>query len=164
MLAGAGSGEVSSVRFLLDAGVSPSFEDDSGVTPGAAVVSTREDDFVPDHEPARLATLKRLASAGADLSVPNSDGSTLLHQCAGGSYPQICRYLIGHGLRVNARTAAGETPLMSAAISRRPIETLRLLLSSGANPTLRNVAGMTAQQLAAGAGNSEAAALLRAAK
>jgi len=57
------------------------------------------------------------------------------------------RRLLQNGADLNSRNALGDTPLMAAAYTGQP-NMVRLLLHLGADATLANRDGKTAQQLA----------------
>lgn len=59
--------------------------------------------------------LKILVSAGADLSVKDDRGRTVLHWAAFWGYTDVAELLLSKGADVNARTVYGETPLHLAA-------------------------------------------------
>jgi ankyrin repeat protein len=68
--------------------------------------------------------------------------------------------LIEHGADVNAKSAAGVTPLMiSAGHNNAPM--IGLLLSKGANPALKNNLGKTALDIAREARNEVAMSALQ---
>jgi uncharacterized protein len=110
-------------------------------------------------------------SAGG--SVEGWRGNSLLHGCAWLCQPTLVRLLLARGADVNARNAAGSTPLIAAAISsdiadarlRRNkaancVPVMKMLLDAGANFRLRNHAGHTAMYYAERERNLEAVALL----
>jgi ankyrin repeat protein len=77
--------------------------------------------------------------------------------------PSIVSKLIEQGAEVNTRDSTfGRTPLLSAAASEQShIETLRLLLKKGADPTVADTDGETPLDWAMHAGNEAKIALLR---
>ncbi|XP_020903271.1 transient receptor potential cation channel subfamily A member 1, partial [Exaiptasia diaphana] len=73
----------------------------------------------------------------------NAEGITPLHQAALSNSHGIAEILINNGADVNARTNENRTPLMFAA-KRGGVDTVRLLLEKGADPTLKDIDGRTA--------------------
>lgn len=85
---------------------------------------------------------------GADLSLADNKGRTLLHHLAGhwGDLNEpVFKKLLSIGLDVNARDAAGYTPFHSGIGNQ---EKRRKLLEWGANPRVANQPGVTTLMLA----------------
>ncbi|WP_281928490.1 ankyrin repeat domain-containing protein [Roseibium album] len=86
-----------------------------------------------------LPSLELLLNAGAPVNIFNSSGQTPMHNAIGS--PAAIKLLINHGADVNARMPPkrplcdGRTPLQSA-INVSALETIRLLLSAGADPSI----------------------------
>lgn len=74
---------------------------------------------------------------------------------------EVIDALLAAGAKVNLASSKGNTPLHIAA-SRGHVRTVKVLLARGADPALRNLAGETAEQLAARLGKSDVVAALRA--
>ena len=99
-----------------------------------------------------LAIVKLLVGQGASLAETNSEGETLLHLAATNAQLDLCEYLLGAGLEVNARMNNGLTPLhYAAAIKQQPkwcfqgdgtaeIALVKLLLAHGAEVNAEAVA------------------------
>src|SRR5262245_25020754 len=90
----------------------------------------------------------RLVEAGADLSVKNKLGETLLYFAAEKGETEMARLLIAKGADAKARTPSGETVLHAAAM----IESMSLmagLIKAGAELDAVNQDGETALQWAA---------------
>jgi ankyrin repeat protein len=100
--------------------------------------------------------VKALLDAGADVNARNSFEATALVWGAADS--DKVRLLVEHGANVNTRTKLGRTPLMVAAACDGCSETVRYLLSKGADAS-----GVGALQLAALAGDAKSVGLLLAA-
>lgn len=90
----------------------------------------------------RERVLKTLLDHGVSPSAA-WEGSPLIVVAAEASRPQIIRLLLDRGADVNARDAAGNTPLMQAAHAEN-IACVKLLMSRGADPSLQNEDGATA--------------------
>ena len=88
-----------------------------------------------------------LVEAGADVNAAADNGVTPLIEAAarpgaeGGTV--VIRLLIDHGARVNVADRTGSTPLIEATRWGAP-QDVALLLSSGADPTLRDGDGLDA--------------------
>ena len=82
------------------------------------------------------------------------------HLASGPTPVDIADELLGHGADVNAKSAAGVTPLMVAA-GHNNAPMIGLLLSKGANPALKNNTGKTALDIAREARNEVAMSALQ---
>ncbi|XP_046555559.1 serine/threonine-protein phosphatase 6 regulatory ankyrin repeat subunit C-like [Haliotis rubra] len=93
-----------------------------------------------------------LVSKGADLTLRDDDNDTLLHvACEGGNSP-IVEDLLPR-FDINCRGQLGWTPLMTAALNRKK-DVVDLLVSNGADLTLRNDNNDTLLHVACEGGNS----------
>ena len=72
-----------------------------------------------------------------------SDKMSLLFFAAAGGNIRALNALIARNADVNTANSRGHTPLMAATMNNHP-ETLKLLLQSGANPMVQDMAGRTA--------------------
>ena len=68
--------------------------------------------------------------------------------------------LLKSGANLNAKAANGSTPLMMGAMFGTT-EVVKLLLDSGADPTLKNAGGQTALDYATNGSRPDAIAMLR---
>jgi hypothetical protein len=117
-----------------------------------------------DETPLMLAALRGnielsrlLLSRGADVNKP---GWTALHYAASGEQTEIVRMLLDQYAYIDAEAPSGNTPLMMA-VMYGPEANINVLLSAGADPTLKNNAGRTAMDLAEGINRTGAVNLLR---
>lgn len=92
----------------------------------------------------RLDAMATLIARGARVRRP---GWTPLHYAASGQEPQAIALLLAHDADIDARSPNGSTPLMMAA-GYGAIDGADLLLRRGADPALRNQAGLGAADLA----------------
>lgn len=100
-----------------------------------------------------VALLTGLIKAGVPLSERTARGWTLLHLAADRYSVDAARVLLDHGLDVNAQDICGNTPLMRAVYrSKRgtELEFIKLLMSRGADPGIKNKAGESARDFAKG--------------
>jgi len=93
-----------------------------------------------------------LISFGAELDSKALYNAISCGSNNGGGIP-IMKYLIDHGIDVNARSRRGSTPL-NCAVRRGDKERVRLLLNSGADRTVVS-SGMTAAEFALRIGEHE---------
>lgn len=94
-----------------------------------------------------LAWVKRLVERGAQV---NRSGWTPLHYAASGPETSVLSYLLDRGAAIDAQAPNGSTALMMAA-RYGTLDAAPLLLKRGANPSLRNKAGLSAADFARGA-------------
>mmetsp|Transcript_10021 Transcript_10021/g.13110 ORF Transcript_10021/g.13110 Transcript_10021/m.13110 type:complete len:808 (+) Transcript_10021:69-2492(+) len=93
-----------------------------------------------------------LEKAGADVNAKEKNMRTSLHLAAAYGYVEIIEVLLEHGANIDDQDSAGFSPLCDAA-SRGKKNALRLLLSEGADPTIRGWNGNTFLHLASANGN-----------
>ena len=91
--------------------------------------------------------LEFLVEKGADVNARNDILNTALHFAAryDSSYFNV-KYLISHGVDIDAQNSIGGTALMQAVATEQK-DIVELLLSSGADPTLKDEEGNTAYQM-----------------
>jgi len=103
--------------------------------------------------------VKLLISKDADV---NKTGWTPLHYAASSAQKNIIEILLEHSAYIDAESPNGSTPLMMAAMYGNA-ECVRLLLESGADPTLKNELRLSALNFAQRAGRDDSVALIEAA-
>jgi len=102
---------------------------------------------------------RALLAAGADVDRPANRNTPLMYATFGG-FPDLVKLLLDAGAQVNrTREGTGETALMLAAVQGKS-DILKTLLAQGADPTIKNSRGHTAQDLAKKKGHNEATKLL----
>jgi ankyrin repeat protein len=100
---------------------------------------------------------------GKNVEVKRSStemGATALFNSILKNRARMVSALLRTGIDVNTRGVTGETPLMAAAEAGSE-ETARLLLERGADPTITDMDGDTAYDIAVRKGNDAVAALLK---
>ena len=100
--------------------------------------------------------VKKLIDRGADV---NKTGWTALHYAATNGHLEIMNLLLEHHAYIDAESPNATTPLMMAA-HYGSADAVRLLLSAGADPALKNQLGMSAIDFANKANRTEAAELI----
>jgi ankyrin repeat protein len=120
-------------EFLLRQGVDVNALDKSGQTPLYSAVR-------------RGSTVLKLLEAGAMVNIVDNEGKTPLHYAAADS-SEVSKILVGKGISLGAKDKFGNTPLHEAAKVNRS-HLVRILIELGADPTIKNLEGKTAPDLA----------------
>lgn len=100
-------------------------------------------------------TADKLLDGGCTVADETDDGQTPLHVAAEAGLPGMCRFLLKNGAEVNAPDNFGGTPLHAAAACQSGVRVVRLLVKKGADPFLKDRAGMTPLALAEKYGNAD---------
>ena len=87
-----------------------------------------------------LDLVKRLVARRAQVNQP---GWTALHYAAGNGHLAVVEFLLEEGAYIDAQSPNGTTPMMLAARQERAT-VAKYLVEQGADPTLRNQAGLDA--------------------
>ncbi|MBX3587548.1 MAG: ankyrin repeat domain-containing protein [Ramlibacter sp.] len=103
-----------------------------------------------------LELVKQLIARDADVNKP---GWAPLHYAATRSQLEIMNLLLEHNAYIDAESPNGTTPLMMAA-HYGSVSAVKLLLEAGADPLLKNQAGLTAIDFAQSANRKDAADLI----
>ena len=103
-----------------------------------------------------LAECQGLIDRGADVNKP---GWAPLHYAATNGHLSVMQLLIEENAYLDAESPNGSTPLMMAAHYGTP-SAVKLLLESGADPTLKNSLGLSAIDFAHQANRRESAAII----
>ena len=103
-----------------------------------------------------LAECQGLIERGADVNKP---GWAPLHYAATNGHLAVMQLLIDENAYLDAESPNGSTPLMMAAHYGTP-SAVKLLLESGADPTLKNSLGLSAIDFAHQANRLESAAII----
>lgn len=159
--------DVSGVRKMLSKGVDPNAVDDQGIP--LLVIAAREKsndvalilmgdkriDLQKEDKAGEnammLAAIEKdapmvqaLIAKGAEV---NKKGWTPLHYAASSGDDEIVKMLLDASAYIDAASPNGTTPMMMAARAGH-VSTIDLLISQGADPTIKNQLGMTAQDFA----------------
>ena len=103
-----------------------------------------------------LAECQGLIERGADVNKP---GWAPLHYAATNGHLSVMQLLIEENAYLDAESPNGSTPLMMAAHYGTP-SAVKLLLESGADPTLKNSLGLSAMDFAHQANRLESSAII----
>jgi ankyrin repeat protein len=103
--------------------------------------------------------VRALIAAGADVNLPQADGSTALLWAAYQSDPQLVAELIAAGADPNAANKFGVTPLLQASRTG-DVPVIDALLAGGADPDIAIRDGETPLMAAARAGSVPSVAVL----
>lgn len=141
------SNDLAKLQSLLKSAGNPNLADDHGATPlmYAATAGSYE-------------AMKLLLERGANVNARNQFGSTALMWAA--SDLKRIRLLVEHGADVNAASKQGRTALLLAAMNDHSAETLRYLISKGADVKAVDGLRQTALLAATAANDTEATRLL----
>jgi ankyrin repeat protein len=90
--------------------------------------------IVTHNDPVPIHQVKQLLQRDADVKKRDSQGSNALHHAAFHG-PSVIQIILDHGADVNTQNNEGFTPLIGAIINYDS-NSVRLLLSKGANPNL----------------------------
>lgn len=155
--------DADAVAQLLQRGIDPNTPNPAGVpalmlalklpTPAVAMALLARPDIhievrnAQDESPLMLAALageleicQTLIERDADVNKP---GWAPLHYAATNSHITVIRLLLDHHAYIDAASPNGSTPLMMAAMYGNA-SAVKLLLESGADPSLKNDLGLTA--------------------
>lgn len=100
---------------------------------------------------------EKLIQRGGDIHAVSTEGWTPLHSVSMAADLPAIRSLLAHGAEVNAHAQDNSTPLIYAALSRRPdsLEAMKLLCAHGADVRAKTSYGITVLMRAVQSGNVE---------
>lgn len=164
------SGDINTVKLLLNHGADPNTTTAEGVTPlmyasqngyysiasllldnGADPNKIPFDGNTALHAVARAGNdsiAELLMINGANVNLSNNFGLTPLHYTVWLGYPYLTDLLLYYGAKVDVSDVYGYTPLMLSVYSGTSLST-RLLLEQGANPSLCSKRGVSPLMVAA---------------
>ena len=128
--------------------------------PGSQIVNTR--DITTGETALHIVTARRdltwmnfLIAKGANVNLSDARGTTALQLAVSLGFPEGVELLVTQKARIDDPNASGETPLI-AAVHRRDIALMRLLLKAGADPDRADNSGRSARDYALLGGGSSA--------
>lgn len=95
-----------------------------------------------------------LNEAGSIETSSNGALADLLILAAYYGFEDCVEILLKHGAPVNAQSVSGHTPLMRA-VGGRSLSTIHVLLSAGADRSMRTLSGMSALDMAIALGSDQ---------
>lgn len=129
-------GDIKKVTNLLRLGANVNTADGLGYSALIDVEACKRHD-----DPTRMQLVELLIEKDAAVNHRSSDGSTALLYAARNGDTQAVNVLLRNGALVNLADKEGETALMKAASSSCNEETVRALISAGADLTARDLKG-----------------------
>jgi ankyrin repeat protein len=132
-------GDIRNVETLLKLGVNVNATDGMGYSALTSVEACKRHD-----DPTRVQLVELLIAKGAAVNYRDGDGSTALMFAARNGDTLAVNALLRNRAEVNIADKEGETALMKAAASSCDEETVRALLSAGADLSIRDHKGRNA--------------------
>lgn len=114
------------------------------------------DEIVLDVTSSNVDSLSQREAHGAKFDVKDDQQNTLLHVSSKLGNREMAHYLITRGVNVNSQNCFGETPLHLVCGKNKDISMVQFLLTQGADPSLINTLGESAQSIAQRSGFYEA--------
>ena len=93
-------------------------------------------------------TVDNLLDQGYTVAHETDDGQTPLHIAAECNQPAMCRFLLKNGAEIDVLDNFGGSALHAAAACQSNPRVIKLLIKHGANPLLRDSAGLTPRGVA----------------
>ena len=120
--------------------------------PGSTIINTR--DSSSGETALHIVTARRdstwmgfLIGKGANVNLRDNHGATPLTLASNLGFVEGAQILVDHGARVDEPSQTGETPLI-AAVHRRDVPMMRVLLKAGADPSRKDNSGRSAREYA----------------
>ncbi|MEO8096126.1 MAG: ankyrin repeat domain-containing protein [Acidobacteriota bacterium] len=110
------SGDVTTMKLLLENGADPKIETEEGTTPlmAAAGINWVVQQTYTESDEAILNAVKLCLDLGADINHANSMGLTAVHGAANRGSDHIIQFLADHGAKMDAKDKEGRTPYVWA--------------------------------------------------
>jgi ankyrin repeat protein len=106
---------------------------------------------------------ERLIAAGVNVNAQDQSGSTALMFAASGPFASTVQLLLDHGAKINTVDTKEHWSALMWAAAEGQVEIVELLLKNGADPSLKEVDGDTAESFAAKNGHTAVVKILKAA-
>ena len=149
------------VKSLLDNNVDPNIKNKNKITSLHYVCNNPEvTDNTGSSTRRAEEIIELLLEHGADINIEDSVGKTPLHYAASTNMDRLApfvQFILDNGADIDAQDISLETPLHEAVNGSTAI--IELLLSSGANPNIKNINGHSSQKAAEFKGNKDKLAL-----
>jgi len=107
--------------------------------------------------------VERLIAAGANVNAQDKTGSTALMFAASGPFASTVQLLLDHGAKINTVDTNEHWSALMWAAAEGQTKVVELLLKNGADPSLKEADGDTAESFAAKNGHSAVVKILQAA-
>jgi ankyrin repeat protein len=110
------SGDVASMKLLLENGADPKIETEQGTTPlmAAAGINWVVAQTYTESEDSILEALKLCLDLGADVNHTNSMGLAAIHGAANRGSDRVIQFLADHGAKLDLKDKEGRTPYVWA--------------------------------------------------
>jgi ankyrin repeat protein len=106
--------------------------------------------------------VEKLLEAGADVNLTNPTGTTPLMLASSGPFPETVQVLLKAGAKVNVIDSGEHFTALMWAAAEGQTEVVKILLDNGADLTLTDIDGDTAESFAFKAGHQAIVGLLKA--
>jgi len=166
LMVASGSDSLRSIELLLNAGADIRGTNERGQTALMKAVAV-DQRYGPE---TRLPMIDLLIKKGSNINARDNDGRSALHYSvvqymseAGGivSHKQIVQLLLDQGADVQAKDLQGNTALLlTAGVSRGPLDIVRLLLARGIDANAQNTKGLSSLMTASDRGRMDVVQLL----
>lgn len=135
------------VRTLLCSGADPNVQNSLGETPydlvqSQSMTAVYVDELLKCSAKSEIDRIHQLINAGVDINAPDApdSGNRALHWAVCFGKPEAVQCLLDLGALPNVLNGQGATPLHEA-VKRKNMDILRILLSAGADPTIKSSSG-----------------------
>ena len=143
-------GDAGRVSYLLDHGFKPDSADADGRTALAYAAYN-----------GHTAIMKDLLGRGASVNVSDVNGRTALMMAASGPFPQAVKLLLDNHADPDLTDREEHFSALMFAASEGQLEVVRILLTAGANPYLKDIDGDDALAFSVKNNHPEVAAIMR---
>jgi ankyrin repeat protein len=166
LMVAANRGALKLVDHLLSVGANVNAQSEGGFTAlilsvlGYNEISALKK-FENDNSDPCMGVIKRLLESGADVNLATDGGNTALQESAMQGVVEITKLLLDAGAHINAMNKWNETALFVCASKNGSPDVAKVLLTAGADATIKDIDGLTALDMANKCENVAVADLLR---